>query len=114
MREMKITRITLLGSLAVALLMAVSYRVGRARADGAPTMNPLTYGGLLDDGGRPVEGTRSITVRLWDAASGGTAACTTVSPTTTVSGGRWRLTLDAACGGGSPHASWRWDLDNAR
>lgn len=75
----------------------VGYRFGRAHADGAPTMQPLYYGGVLDDGGRPVEGTRNITVRLWDAVMGGTAVCTTVSPATAVSGGRFRVALEASC-----------------
>lgn len=80
-----------------ALVGVVAYHIGRARADGVPTMSPLTYGGVLDDGGRPVEGVRSVSVRLWDAASGGTAACTTVAPTTIFSAGRFRVTLDASC-----------------
>jgi hypothetical protein len=40
---------------------------------------------------------RSVTVRLWDAATGGTVACTTVSPTTAFSAGRFRVQLDEAC-----------------
>lgn len=88
-------------AVAVAMLCTVAsivaYQIGRARADGVPTAAPLTYGGYLDDGGRPVEGVRSVSVRLWDAAAGGTAACTTVAPTTTFSAGRFRVTLDASC-----------------
>ncbi|MBK6534929.1 MAG: hypothetical protein IPF99_36930 [Deltaproteobacteria bacterium] len=82
-----------------ALVGVVAYRVGRARADGVPTASPLYYGGVLDDGGRPVEGMRNVTIRLWDMASGGTAACTTVAPNTAFSGGRFRIELDAACTG---------------
>jgi hypothetical protein len=62
-------------------------------------MNPLYYGGVLDEGGRPVEGMRTVTVRLWDMAIGGTAACTTTAPNTAFSGGRFRVALDAACAG---------------
>jgi hypothetical protein len=94
---MRLTRTNLFAAIAAVFLLVAAYRVGRARADGAPTMNPLYFGGVLDDGGRPVEGMRSITVRLWDAATGGAAVCTTASPTTTVTAGRWRVTLDAAC-----------------
>lgn len=82
-----------------SLVGVVAYRVGRARADGVPTVSPLYYGGVLDDGGRPVEGMRNVTIRLWDMASGGTAACTTVTPNTTFSAGRFRIELDAACTG---------------
>lgn len=82
-----------------SLVGVVAYRVGRARADGVPTASPLYYGGVLDDGGRPVEGMRNVTIRLWDMAMGGTAACTTVAPNTAFSGGRFRIELDAACTG---------------
>lgn len=82
-----------------SLVGVVAYRVGRARADGVPTASPLYYGGVLDDGGRPVEGMRNVTIRLWDMASGGTAACTTVTPNTPFSAGRFRIELDAACTG---------------
>ena len=44
-----------------------------------------------------MEGTHSVTVRLWDMPSGGTAACTTVSPTTPFVAGRFRVTMDATC-----------------
>lgn len=80
-----------------AVASLVAYQIGRARADGVPSASPLTYGGVLDDGGRPVEGVRSVSVRLWDAATGGTVACTTVAPTTTFTAGRFRVTLDASC-----------------
>lgn len=82
-----------------ALVAGVAYRVGRARADGVPTVSPLYYGGMLDDGGTPVSGTRNLTVRVWDAATGGTAVCTTAAPGTTFSAGRFRVALDAACAG---------------
>lgn len=39
--------------LAVAALVG-AYHLGRARADGVPTVTPLFYGGMLEDNGRPV------------------------------------------------------------
>ncbi len=89
----------IVASFAVSAVGVAGYKIGRARADGAPTMQPLYYSGVLEDGGRPVEGARSVTVRLFDAAMGGTAVCTTISPTAQVTGGRFRLALDAACTG---------------
>lgn len=84
----------------VLSIAAIGYKVGRARADGVPSMNPLFYNGLLEDGGRPVEGARDITLRLWDAASGGTIACPeTTAIATPVLGGRFRVALDPACVG---------------
>ncbi len=77
----------------------VAYRVGRARADGVPAVNPLYYGGVLNDGGRPVEGARNVTVRLWDAATAGATVCSTTAVGTTFTGGRFRVALDAACVG---------------
>ena len=47
-----------------ALVGVAGYRLGKAHADGAPTMSPLHYGGVLEDGGRPVEGMRNVTIRL--------------------------------------------------
>lgn len=82
-------------ALAVA---AIGYRVGRARADGVPAMNPLFYSGVLEDSGRPVEGARDITLRLWDAATGGTIACPeTTAMATPVVSGRFRVALESAC-----------------
>lgn len=87
-------------SLGACLVVGVvAYRVGRARADGVPAMNPLYYGGVLNDGGRAVEGTRAVTVRLWDAATAGTTVCTTSAGATTFTGGRFRVALDATCVG---------------
>ncbi len=92
------TRSLAAGMSLALIIAAVGYKVGRARADGVPAMNPLFYSGLLEDGGRPVEGARDITLRLWDAAGGGTIACPeTTSMATPVLGGRFRIALDPAC-----------------
>lgn len=87
-----------LGAALTLALAAVGYRVGKARADGVPMMNPLFYSGTLEDSGRPVEGTRDITIRLWDAATGGTIACPeTTAMATPVQSGRFRVALGSAC-----------------
>lgn len=89
-----------MGALALsgALLLALGYRVGRARADGIPRTTPLLYGGFLEEGGAPVTGTRDITLRLWDAASGGLLACAeTTAAATPVTAGEWRVAIDASC-----------------
>jgi len=97
---MKMRRGAMLGALALSVVgMVAAYRLGRARADGVPMVNPLYYGGMLDDGGRPVEGTRNVTVRLWDAATAGATVCTTNAGVTAFSGGRFRVALDGACVG---------------
>lgn len=97
---MKVRRGLVMGAAAISVVgMVAAYRLGRARADGVPAMNPLYYGGVLDDGGRPAEGTRNVTVRLWDAATAGATVCTTTAGGTTFSGGRFRVALDATCVG---------------
>lgn len=97
---MKMRRGAALGALALSVVgMVAAYRLGRARADGVPMVNPLYYGGMLDDAGRPVEGTRNVTVRLWDAASAGATVCTTNAGATAFSGGRFRVALDSGCVG---------------
>jgi len=89
-----------MGAVALSVVgMVAAYRLGKARADGVPAVNPLYYGGVLSDGGRPVEGARAVTVRLWDAATAGTTVCTTTAAGTTFTGGRFRVALDAACVG---------------
>ena len=95
---MKMRRGAVLGALALSVVgMIAAYRVGRARADGVPMVNPLYFGGMLDDGGRPLEGTRNVTVRLWDAATAGATVCTTNAGATAFSGGRFRVALDGTC-----------------
>lgn len=84
--------------LAVAALVG-AYHLGRARADGVPTVTPLFYGGMLEDNGRPVEGRRDLTIRLWDAATGGATACTTAVVNVEFAAGRFRVPLDASCAG---------------
>lgn len=97
---MKARRGVLMGAVALSVVgMVAAYRLGKARADGVPAVNPLYYGGVLSDGGRPVEGARNVTVRLWDAATAGAAVCTTTAAGTTFTGGRFRVALDTACVG---------------
>jgi formylglycine-generating enzyme required for sulfatase activity len=81
----------------VAAAVLVAWQVRRATAEGVPAVQPLYFSGTLDDGGVPVEGPRDITVRVYAAASGGTAVCTTSAPATTVSGGRFRVALSDTC-----------------
>lgn len=89
-----------MGAVALSVVgMVAAYRLGKARADGVPAMNPLYYGGVLNDGGRPVEGTRNVTVRLWNAATAGATVCSTMAAGTTFTGGRFRVALDGACVG---------------
>jgi len=86
--------------LAVAVtagVLIVVWQVHRAPAEGVPLTDPLYVGGMLTDGGTPVEGPRDLAIRLYTVPSGGSEACATTAPGTNVSGGRFRIALDAGC-----------------
>ncbi|MBI5487582.1 MAG: SUMF1/EgtB/PvdO family nonheme iron enzyme [Deltaproteobacteria bacterium] len=77
--------------------VVAGWEIRRALAEGVPSTDPLYVGGMLTDGGAPVEGPRDLTVRLYATAVGGSAVCTTAAPGTSVSGGRFRIALDVSC-----------------
>lgn len=94
---MKIRSKGALGAGIVVATAVVGYVIGRVHADGIPTTAPLVYAGTLEDGGRPVEGSHRVALRLWTAATGGTLACTETSSDVTFAAGRFRVVLDATC-----------------
>jgi hypothetical protein len=52
--------------LALASLVVVAFRLGRASAEGAPATQALTYSGTLSDSdGNPLTGPSNITLALW-------------------------------------------------
>lgn len=53
----------------------------------------LTYQGKLSDGGGPLNGTYSLTFRIYDAATGGTALWTETSTNVSVTGGNLSIIL---------------------
>lgn len=55
-------------------------------------------GSLFDSSGVPYSGSKSITVKAYNAATGGTALWTSAPLTVTVSSGRFMLSLDATSG----------------
>lgn len=90
---------------AVALLAAgvlvIGYNQTRARADGIPAMQPLTYSGTLEEAGMPVrDGTRNLRLTVWDDATSTESShnrCITTAANTPVNSGRFQVTLDNAC-----------------
>src|SRR5256885_7127891 len=75
----------------------VALCLGRAGAEGVPTLPTLLYSGTLLDQGQPVTGTRNLTVALWTMPSGaGTPVCTAPG-TVTVVQGRFSMALPDAC-----------------
>jgi len=88
---------------AVLLLVcaAAGYHIGRARADGIPAKNTLSYSGVLEKDGAPVSGKHKIQVALWDDALATDVShqkCATVVDQATVADDGWfSLSLDAPC-----------------
>jgi len=81
-----------------AAAISGGYFVGRARAAGIPTMQPLTYSGVLtDDSGAPLAGSKNIQIMFFDAAVGGNAACSTLPATQTLVGGAFQVVLPDTC-----------------
>jgi microcystin-dependent protein len=88
-----------LGVLAGLLVVGV---VGKAVADGIPTVTPLTYSGVLQNSaGAPVTTAQAMQLTLWDDASANAAAnqkCVTPTQTITPDAqGRFQVLLDQAC-----------------
>lgn len=83
-------------TMALATVAVGAYRVGRARADGIPASPTMYFGATIDEGGVPVSGTRTLRVRLWDAATGGAQQCDSGNVDVVVAGGRARVPLTGA------------------
>jgi hypothetical protein len=92
---MKARRYGITISLALGIALA-SYVVGRAA--GVPQTTPLFYSGLLEDQNGPINGAKSIAIRMFDAPAAGTQVCNpSPSGPTQVTVGRFRVPLDATC-----------------
>ncbi|MBI5610073.1 MAG: hypothetical protein HY902_14455 [Deltaproteobacteria bacterium] len=88
-------------SLAAALLLAaVASGIGidRALATGAPTQAPLTYAGTLtDQDGKPYASAQDVTLKLYDAVSGGTQKCAAGTVQAEANTGNFQVTLPPDC-----------------
>jgi hypothetical protein len=85
-------------SLLIAGAIGSAYLMGRARASGIPTMQPLTYSGVLTDTtGTPLTGSKNIQVQIWDAATAGNIVCATPSAAQTLIAGNFSVVLPDAC-----------------
>jgi hypothetical protein len=86
------------GAVAAAVaLVVIGHAATRVRAEGVPAENPLVYSGLLEQGEEPVNGARSIGLKLHDAASGDAARCTVAPKETDVKAGRFAVVLHDQC-----------------
>lgn len=91
-RPMKRTHQTALVLLAAASAIA-GYGL-RALAEGGSRTSPLFFAGTISDrGGVPLEGTHNVRVGLFNAASGGSAVCTTPALSVEFALGRFSVEL---------------------
>jgi hypothetical protein len=82
----------------IGLVAVSAYLVGRARAAGAPTAQPLTYSGILTDtAGTPLSGAKNIQITLFDMATAGTQQCSVGPTATMLTSGAFQVVLPAAC-----------------
>jgi hypothetical protein len=99
MRTMPSRRWIVASAMSIVALVTVSaYLLGRARAAGAPTAQPLTYSGILTDtAGTALTGSKNIQITLWDTAVAGTMQCSAGPTATMLSSGAFQVVLPAAC-----------------
>lgn len=98
MNEKNVVRGALLG-LTLGVL-ALGYNVTRARANGIPSMQPLTYSGTLEEGGAPVNGMRNVRLTIYDdemMSASTHIRCITPTTPTQVTNGRFQVVLDQTC-----------------
>jgi hypothetical protein len=94
------SRRVIVGAMACVFTLAVAcaYLLGRARAAGAPTMQPLTYSGVLTDmSGTPLAGTKNIQVTLWDMAAAGNQVCSAGPVAVALTSGVFQVVLPPQC-----------------
>jgi hypothetical protein len=80
--------------LAVVLVLAsLGVVASNLAADDADAARPVYFSGTLEEGGVPVDGTRDVTLRLYDRGTGGTQVCVTSAAGTQVMRGQFRMAL---------------------
>ncbi len=91
-------RILVIGTLVAMLALTSAFFLGQVLATGAPTQDPLVYGGVVTDsaGNAPAVAT-NVAVTLYDAASGGAAVCSAGGAQAAAGTGRFAVTLPKAC-----------------
>jgi formylglycine-generating enzyme required for sulfatase activity len=90
-------RLVAAAALLLAVGVGVTYWSRQAAAEGVPTSEPLWFSGTLADGGAPVDGARDVTIRMFDADTGGAEVCATEALGARVAAGRFRIALAAGC-----------------
>ncbi|MET0387892.1 MAG: hypothetical protein ABW321_18110 [Polyangiales bacterium] len=99
-------KILLTGALAAGGLLALGYFARDVFADGIPGSHVLGYSGrLLDSSGAPVEGSKTIELKLWDRVQpSDTPVCETRNEGVAVAQGHFHVDLAACRDAISAHA----------
>lgn len=81
------------------LALGSAYLIGRARAAGVPTVQPLVYSGVLTDAnGVPVtDKMRNIQITISDMATAGNQVCSVGPTATALTAGAFQIPLPAQC-----------------
>ncbi len=81
-------------------LGVAAYNAGQADASGVPTTDPLYYGGVLEEDGQLIEGSRALTINIWlrvDSVDQADRLCSAEFPDIELSAGRFRVALPESC-----------------
>jgi hypothetical protein len=82
----------------ILIALCGAFVTGRSWADGIPATGALAYSGQLDDSnGDPLTGSYNLELKLWSAARGGSALCSSSSQSVMLERGRFTLALPDAC-----------------
>lgn len=83
---------------AIALALSAGYGL-RVYAENVPNTTPLFYAGTLEEGGKLVDGMRTVTLTVWDKDTDGKQVCQSVTENLLVSAGHFRMAVSDACVG---------------
>lgn len=85
-------------SLVLAAGVVAGYSIQRARAAGIPSMQPMTYSGVLtNDAGTPLTGPKNIQISVYNMATAGTLLCTVGPSAIALSNGGFQIPLPDTC-----------------
>lgn len=78
------------------VLLSILVLIGVATAGGVP-QNPLVYSGYLEEGGKPVSGSKQVGVAIYDKPNKGTSLCSSNPAPVTFVKGRFKVALPSSC-----------------
>ncbi len=91
-----------------AALGVLGLGVARARADGVPKTAALSYAGVIEDAGGPVNGTRRVRVAMFDTTNAGRVVCERSEQAVEVRRGYFKVALPDACSAAVAQSADLW------